>query len=105
MKNKMRYSPEALNDLDEIWEYIEKELYNPIAAENTINGIMDAVDMLKEFSQAGAILRFSNGISSGYRFVRYENYMSFYHINGDEVFIDRVIYGKRDYIKILFERK
>ncbi|MDQ7093596.1 type II toxin-antitoxin system RelE/ParE family toxin [Desulfosporosinus sp. PR] len=30
--NKLRYSPEALKDLDEIWAYIYAELQNPDAA-------------------------------------------------------------------------
>lgn len=34
MKYKIKYSPEALKDLDEIWEYILLELANPDAAED-----------------------------------------------------------------------
>ena len=30
--NKLLYSPGALNDLDEIWAYINNELQNPAAA-------------------------------------------------------------------------
>ena len=41
MKNSIHYSPEAQNDMDEIWEYIVFELCNPQAAENTVNKIMD----------------------------------------------------------------
>ena len=46
MKNSIHYSPEAQNDLDEIWEYISFELCNPQATENTVNKIMSTVDEL-----------------------------------------------------------
>ena len=44
MQSKIAYSPRALKDLDEIWDYIEVELCNLSAAQNTVNGIMDKVD-------------------------------------------------------------
>ncbi|MCI8613842.1 MAG: type II toxin-antitoxin system RelE/ParE family toxin [Lachnospiraceae bacterium] len=46
MKNNIHYSPEARNDLNEIWEYITFELCNPQAVENTVHKIMDTVDEL-----------------------------------------------------------
>ena len=36
----VRYSHEALNDLDDIWGYITFELMNHDAAINTVNGII-----------------------------------------------------------------
>lgn len=105
MENNIKYSPEALNDLQEIWIYIYENLSNPIAAENTVNGITDSVDKLKQFPKAGSILEYPNGINIGYRFVQYKNYIVFYRISENDVVIDRIIYGKSDYMKILFEDK
>lgn len=102
MKNKINYSPLAFNDLEEIWEYITEELMNPSAAENTINGIMDAVEALADFPDIGARLVFDGDLDSGYRFVIYKNYMAFYHTQNNMIYVDRVIYGKRDYMKVLF---
>jgi len=102
MKNNIHYSPEALNDLDEIWEYIFSELCNPQAAENTINNIMDAVDRLEDFSEISAPLSSVTDIESDYRFLISGNYMAFYRVIGREVYIDRVLYGRRDYLRILF---
>lgn len=103
MNNIIHYSPEALNDLDDIWNYITSELCNPSAAEKTIDGIIGAISNLCQFPETGTVLRFADGINSGYRFVQYEKYMAFYRIKSTNVFIDRVIYAKRDYMKILFE--
>lgn len=54
--NKLYYSPEAMSDLDEIWNYINKDLQNPAAARNTVEGIMDTIDKLKESSEIGPSL-------------------------------------------------
>lgn len=105
MYNIIKYSPEALNDLDEIWIYISESLSNPVSANNTINGILDTIDVLKEFPKSGKPLEFSNGINTNYRFVRYKNYIAFYRVSDNNIFVDRIIYGKRDSMKILFENE
>ena len=49
MGNNIRYSKEALRDLDDIWDHIAQELQNPSAAKRVVDRIMDAVDQLKTF--------------------------------------------------------
>ena len=100
---EIHYSPTALNDLDEIWTYISQNLCNPIAAQNTINGIMDVVDMLSDQPEMGVPLYFLSGLNSGYRYVIHGNYMAFYRTNRTDVYIDRVLYGKSDYMRVLFK--
>lgn len=100
---EIHYSPTALNDLDEIWTYISQNLCSPIAAQNTIDGIMDAVDMLTEQPEMGAPLYFVSGLNSGYRYVIHGNYMAFYRANRTDVYVDRVLYGKSDYMRVLFK--
>lgn len=102
MRNKIRYSPLALKDLDAIWDYIANELMSPSAADNTVNGIMDRIDGLDGFPDTGSRLLFDNGLDSGYRFINFKNYMAFYHIQMETIYVDRVMYGKRDYMKVLF---
>lgn len=103
MLRRIEYSPRALKDLDGIWDYIEKELCNPSAAQNTVEGIMDKIDILMSFPEAGAKLEFENGLNSGYRYVSFKNYLAFYRLRSDGiVYIDRVIYSGRDYMRILF---
>ena len=103
MLRRIEYSPRALKDLDGIWDYIEKELCNPSAARNTVEGIMDKIDILMSFPEAGAKLEFENGLNSGYRYVSFKNYIAFYRLGSDDiVYIDRVVYSGRDYMRILF---
>lgn len=100
---EIHYSPTALNDLDEIWTYISENLCNPIAAQNTIDGIFSAVDMLSDQPEMGTPLYFLSGLNSGYRYVIHGNYMAFYRTNRTNVYIDRVLYGKSDYMRVLFK--
>ena len=103
MQSKIDYSPRALKDLDEIWDYIEVELCNPSAAQNTVDGIMDKVEGIAAFPESGAKLVFENGLDSGYCYVVFKNYLAFYRLRPNNVvYVDRVIYGGRDYMRILF---
>ena len=102
MKNNIYYSLEARKDLDEIWEYIFSELCNPQAAENTVNNILDTVDKLEDFSEIGALLSSITDVVSDYRFLISGNYVVFYRVIAQNVYIDRVLYGRRDYLCILF---
>ncbi len=101
MDNKVHYSPKSLSDLDEIFDYIAFELKDIIAADNTVNGIIDSINILKQFAESGSILCLPTGEITIYRYVISSNYLSFYHLSENEIYIDRIIYGKRDYIKIL----
>ena len=100
--SKLYYSPEAKNDLIEIKEYIETELHSPAAAVSTIKNIMQRTQMLKQFPEMGAMLSTIVKIDTDYRFLVCENYIAFYRAESSAIYIDRVIYGKRDYISILF---
>ena len=105
MQSKIEYSPKAVRDLDEIWDYIENELCNPSAAQNTIDGIMDKIDDLAMFPESEAKLEFDNGLESGYRFVVFKNYFAFYRLRPDNVvYVDSVVYAGRDYMRILFPK-
>ncbi len=100
--NKLYYSPEALKDLDGIWTYIFEDLQNPAAAQNTVDGILDTIEKLRGFSEMGTSLSAVTGVESDYRFLVCGSYLAFYRVRGAEVSIDRILYGRRDYLRILF---
>jgi toxin ParE1/3/4 len=101
--NKIRYSAAAVQDLEEIGDYIANTLKSPIAALNTLNKIQDAVDKLAHFPFIGSLLSNVVKMETDYRFLVCENYIVFYRTYTDSVFISRVLYGKRDYMNILFD--
>ena len=99
---KVRYSQIAKLDLEQIGDYILEELKNPTAALRTVNRIQDAVDKLNDFPHIGTSLSARYENVNNYRFLVCENYLVFYREQAGDVYIDRILYGKRDYLKILF---
>lgn len=100
--NKINLSHEAQNDLAEIKRYISKELENPSAATNTIKRITQTIRILQNHAEAGALLSSIANVNCNYRFLFSGNYMIFYRINEHDIYVDRVLYGRRDYLRILF---
>ena len=101
--NNLHLSEEAQNDLLEIKAYIEEELLNPSAALATVSRITKSLRILQNHAQAGASLSSISDMESDYRFIVSGNYISVYRAYGSEVFIDRILYARRDYMRILFE--
>ena len=101
----LKYSPEALKDLVDIWEYIHSELSIPDAADNTVNAILDRAETLREFPYSGAPLDATSRIHSDHRVVTEDNNLACYRIREETVYIDRVLYARRDCLRILLDRK
>jgi len=99
---RIEYSPLSLIDLEQIGDYIENELMSPQAAHNTINKIQDLIDKLSIFPLMGATLKSIANVDTDYRVLVCGNYLAFYHTDETVVYIDRILYGKRDYLAILF---
>ncbi len=101
---KILYSPKSRKDLDNIFDYIHDDLNNPVAAKRTVKGILNKINELKEYPQFGPVWYLENNIDSGFRFLRYENYILFYQITKDVILIVRVLHHLQDYVKQLFKK-
>ncbi|MCM1157470.1 MAG: type II toxin-antitoxin system RelE/ParE family toxin [Bacteroidales bacterium] len=99
---KIQFSPEAINDLQQTKEYIAKELCNEQAAIGTIAKIMKRIRMLADFPKSGALLASVTDIETDYRFLVCGNYTVFYRLENTVVYIARILYGKRNFVQILF---
>lgn len=95
------FSPEARKDLLEIGDYIAFKLHNKGAARSLMDRIQKTVLVLQQFPESGTLLSFA-GPHLMYRYLICGNYMIFYHLADDHVCIDRILYGRRDYLSILF---
>lgn len=100
--NKLLISPEALEDLKSIKKYISGELCNEQAAQNVVSKIMKSIRTLERFPKTGTLLSSKANIVTGYRFIVSGNYLTFYRIEDETVYISRVLYGRRDFNRILF---
>lgn len=99
---KIKFTPEALNDIIQIKEYITNELCSESSASNTIHCIIKRIRKLAEFPELGASLSPIVGMEVPYRFLVCGNYTVFYKIDDNEVRIIRVLYSRRNFIQILF---
>lgn len=100
--NNLHLSDEAQNDLVEIRDYIAIELENPTAALATVRKITKAIRTLRDHAMLGPSLSSVANIESDYRFLVSGSYLTFYRVYGKEIYVDRVLYGRRDYLRILF---
>ena len=100
---KIRITPAAFNDLKEIKTHIENELSNPIAANNVINRIIEDYSRLEESPHLGPSLSTKVSFETDYRFIVSGNYLVFYKANKSYVYIYRILCGRRDYLKIIFD--
>ena len=95
------YSPLALRDLDNIFDYIANELTNPVSAAETVNAILDRAEQLEDFPFVGSRVEGLPFMTDEYRFIGIRNYLVFYRITDTRIFIDRVLYKRRDYLPLL----
>lgn len=103
MKNNIHYSTLSRRDLDGIWDYIVSDLQNRSAAENVVNRIIDAISRLESFAEIGALLSSTANVITDYRFLVVGSYLVFYRVSGHDVYVDRILYGRSDYMHVLFE--
>jgi len=100
--NKLKISPKAKDDLAEIKGCISQELCSPQTAVNLVAKIMKNIRGLSEHSGIGTPLSSVVDIQTDYRFLVCDNYLIFYRYEDGNVFISRILYGRRDYTRILF---
>ena len=103
MRNSIHYTASSRRDLDDIWNYIVAELKNRAAAGRVIDRIMDMIDQLENFAEMGTPLSSVADTQTDHRFLVSGNYMVFYRVSGRDVYIDRVLYGRSNYMRLLFE--
>ncbi|MBQ6076727.1 MAG: type II toxin-antitoxin system RelE/ParE family toxin [Clostridia bacterium] len=100
---EIRFSSEALSDLQQAQNYITEELCSESAAIHTISVIVKRIRTLSEFPEAGASLSAIVGFDTGYRYLVCGNYNVFYLYEHHTVHIMRVLYSRRDFMRILFD--
>ncbi|MDO4921393.1 MAG: type II toxin-antitoxin system RelE/ParE family toxin [Phascolarctobacterium sp.] len=104
MKNKINYSPEALQDLNDIGDYISLNLCNQQSAMKILTAILKDIDLLAVNPKLGAPLSSITELVSDYRFLISNKHIVFYRESNNNIFIDRILYSKRNYLSILLER-
>ena len=101
MREHLHYSPQAQLDLDEIFDYFAVELENPEKGERVVSGILSSARKIPghatRFPPVGP-LPFT---TDEYRFAQVGNYVIFFRAEGEAVFVDRILYNRRDFCMLL----
>jgi toxin ParE1/3/4 len=87
-----RLAPQALADLDNIWDHIFKESGNLVAADKLIDAIAERFHLLSEYPRIG---RARDDLRPGVR-IPVGQYVILYIIDDEDVEIVRVCHGRRD---------
>ena len=92
------YSPEALNDLKDIYAYIAQELLVPDTALNQVNRIRKEIRSLDFMPSRYALVDWEPWKSMGMHKVPVDSFVVFYTVDSDSmtVAIIRIVYGGRD---------
>lgn len=98
-KHTIRFLKKAVNDLDEILEYIFAN--NPSAAINIAERIEKKLQLLSENPLMGKIPQDNDIQNFNYRYLIIEDYLIFYSVEINEIYIHRIIHGARSYKDIL----
>lgn len=99
--SNLTLSADAKKDLADIKRYITENLENPKAALAVLSKITDNIRLLRSHPLIGTPLTAIAKTDSDYRYLVSGNYMVFYRVTGHEVYVDRVLYGRRDYLNAL----
>lgn len=95
-KYSLRYLPIAQQDLSEIIDYIQNNLQNPIAAENTLSKIEKAILERLESPESFAVWQSNKKRDYPYRRINVGNYSVWYVVIDDVMEVRRILYSKRN---------
>ena len=95
-------SPSAKADMQEIADYISREKHSPGAAARLVRRFREEMGSLREFPESGAQLLTPGKERCSYRFLVCGTHLIFYHTDRVTGMVDRVLYGRRDYLALLF---
>lgn len=101
MNYELHITRTAEKDLNNAADYIEFTLKNPLAADNLLDTAEEKINQLADFPQKHPVVDDAILSSWGIRFTAIKNYLAFYIIKENTVYLIRFLHGKRDWISIL----
>jgi len=98
---KIHYLPLALNDLTDIVRYITDELESPRAAEKFLSKLDREVKKIADNPLRCHLYIPPEKLKNEYRVLHIDNYSLFYEARNGKIEIYRIIYSKRDILRLL----
>ncbi len=87
-------------DLDRVWSEVFEASKDYDIAAQYVNELMDKVEAKAEHPKSGAPLYYEDSFT-GYYFVVFKSYLAFYRLENGVILVDRILFGKSDYLKVL----
>ena len=100
MKYKVKYSKAAIRDLDRVWTEVFEASKSYDITEKYMNDLMDKVEAKADYPKSGSPLYYQDNFT-GYYFVVFKAYLAFYRLVENVMLIDRVLFGRSDYMRYL----
>lgn len=94
----VRITDHALNDMQDLYDYISDTLFAPEAAMNQYNRIADAIESLCEYPERYRLFVSEPEHTQGIRLLPIGHYAVIYTVRGDVVTALRVLYSASDII-------
>ncbi len=96
---QIRFLKIAEEDFNEIISFIAED--NPLAANSLADKIEKNIELLSGNPLPGRIPRDEDIKNLGYRYLIIQNYIVFYTIEGNTIFVHRILHGARSYKSLL----
>lgn len=100
MKNnkcRLKIFPLAQLDMEQIFDYISVELFNPAAAIEQINDFEKTFENICAFPESCSHINNENVKDKSLRKLIVNNYIAFYRVIDNEIQVVRVLYGMCNY--------
>ena len=101
MKYKVRYTPQAQRDMDDIWDGVWEASKDYDTADKYIDDLADKIADKKRSPKTGIPIYY-RGLFTGFYSVNFKAYKAFFRIRNEYIEVVRVLPEKMDYMKILF---
>ncbi|MCM1244991.1 MAG: type II toxin-antitoxin system RelE/ParE family toxin [Roseburia sp.] len=100
MKFEVKYSKNAIRDLDRVWSEVYEVSKSHDITIKYMDELMDKVEAKANYPKSGSPLYYEDSFT-GYYFIVFKAYMAFYHLEDNKMLVDRILYGKSDYMRCL----
>lgn len=100
---EIKYSPESLEDLQNVKESITETFDDIKLAEQTLRKIMSTIKGLEVFPYKGISIRKTLGILTDYRCIFCKKNYIFYRVEQEQILVVRILNEKQDFVEILFK--
>lgn len=102
---RLRYTPEAREDVRNVKTYIAQQLRNLSAAERVTANILQCCAQLKAQPYMGLSMAERLGVESDLYYLICGNYIAFYRPEKNNISVIRILDRRTDYMQTLFGRE